>query len=76
MEKLIILIVMILLAGADLGVAEEREPNAGNGQRATTVKSSKSNSSERIGATTDKKNEPPAASESTTVKSSKSNTND
>lgn len=70
MKKLTILIAAVLMSS--VGVSWAGEENAGGGtNRGTTVKSGKSNSSDRAGAP-----DSGGASEATTVKSSKSNSSE
>ena len=61
------------VAFAPCALAQVNQPSGGSGAaKTTTVKSSKSNTSDRKGQTT----EPSGAAKTTTVKSSKSNTSD
>jgi len=91
MKTLIGLMVTVFLACPGLSLAEEGANAAGGANEATTVKSSKSNSSERVGApqggqtgqdagqaqSADKvKGSKSNSSERTTVKSGKSNSSD
>ena len=75
MRKLIVLIVTVLLWCPASSWAGEGERKGGDANEATTVKSGKSNSSDRVAAPDDKKSEPAGASEGTT-KSSKSNSSE
>lgn len=90
MRRTIVLLVATFLACADLGLAADGAPQGGSMDAATTVKSSKSNSSERTGGTgaadgtvkgsksnTSERGKPVAAgSDASTVKSGKSNSSD
>lgn len=71
MKKLHAFVVAVLIACPALSVAGEGGGSGGNAVESTTVKGSKSNSSERSSG-----NAGASGSEATTVKGSKSNTSD
>lgn len=71
MNKLSALVVAVLMACPALSLAGERSGAGGNATESTTVKSSKSNSSERSGGSAGG-----GAAAGTTVKGSKSNTSE
>ena len=71
MNKFIALALVLSVACPTLSFADEGRSAGGSAAESTTVKSGKSNSSERSGG-----NAAPGAVQGTTVKSSKSNSNE
>jgi hypothetical protein len=76
MKALIVLMATVVVACPGLTLAGEAESKGASASEATTVKSSKSNTSDRVDAASDKKGEGGGADKATTVKGSKSNTSE
>jgi hypothetical protein len=76
MKTLMVVMVTVVMACPGLSLAGDAESKGASANEATTVKSSKSNTSDRVGAASDKTDEGGGADKATTVKGSKSNTSE